>query len=111
MSKSSKAVNYTAQNVEQIVSTYQLCASDESRKIAVANLAKELGKTVRSIIAKLSREGVYVSPQKATKTGAAVIRKEAIVADIASHIGVDFESIKSLGKATKADLAMLLLHI
>ena len=42
-------------------------------------LAKQFGKSVRSIIAKLSREGVYVAQPKVTKTGEPVVRKAELL--------------------------------
>ena len=41
-------------------------------------LADELGKTTRSIIAKLSREGVYIAQPRTTKSGEPVISKVRI---------------------------------
>jgi hypothetical protein len=107
MTKSVKAANYTAKNVELMVATYTAADSDASRKEAVAALSATLGKTLKSVIAKLSLLGVYVKAAKATKSGAVVVKKEAIVASIASSLDVDFESLKSLGKATKATLQVL----
>ena len=62
-----KAVNYTPEAVERMVEVYTSAESDAERKSAVESLAKELGKNVRSVIAKLSREDVYVKPTPATK--------------------------------------------
>ena len=107
----STAVNYTADQVSKMVETYSAADSQESRKEAVASIAKSLGKTVKSVIAKLSREGVYVKAQAVTKTGSKVIRKETIVKAIATSLDLEFSQIKSLGKATKADLEVLALAL
>ena len=107
MSKATKAVNYTAQNVENMIATYTSADTAEARTEAVAQIANALGKTVKSVIAKLSREGVYIKAVKATKTGAKVETKAAIVADIARNLGVDAEAIASLTNATKAALNAL----
>jgi len=108
MTTSTKAVNYSDADVAQMTETYLAATDADSRKAAVASIAKELGKNVKSVIAKLSREGVYVKLAKVTKTGKAVTRKEDIVKSLASQLDLDFANIKSLGKATKADLETLL---
>ena len=107
MSKATKAVNYTAQNVENMTALYTAADTAQERKDAVAQIANALGKTTKSVIAKLSREGVYIKAVKATKTGAKVETKAAIVADIARNLGVDVESIASIANATKAALNAL----
>ncbi len=102
-----KEVNYTPENVERMVAVYAEATSDEQRKNAVALLAEELGKNVRSVIAKLSREGVYVKPTPATKAGAKIETKAEIVADIATNLKVEVSALASLSKATKAALVAL----
>ena len=103
----SKTINYTTDQVSKMIASYSSASTVESRSLAVSLIAKDLGKTVKSVIAKLSREGVYVKAVKVTKTGAAVTRKSAIVSKIASILDVDSDTIKSLSKATKADLEAL----
>jgi len=103
----SKTVNYTTDQVSKMIESYSSASTVESRTLAVSLIAKDLGKTVKSVIAKLSREGVYVKAVKVTKTGSAVISKTAIVTAIASSLGLEFESVKSLVKATKADLELI----
>jgi hypothetical protein len=74
----------------------------------VEALASEMGKTVRSIIAKLSREGVYVAQPKVTKTGEPVVRKAELVAQINAHFEIE---LPTLVKASKADLQKLVDHL
>tara|TARA_R110002153_G_scaffold61232_5_gene165339 strand:+ start:283 stop:663 length:381 start_codon:yes stop_codon:yes gene_type:complete len=95
--------NYPTDVVEEMVATY----NDEPTRATVELLAKEFGKTTRSIIAKLSREGVYVAQAKATAAGA-VVRKEDIVAGIEAVFGIE---VPSLVKASKLDLEALLLSV
>lgn len=93
--------NYTDEMVQTMVAVY----TQAPTRSTVESLAEQLGKTTRSIIAKLSHEGVY-QPQKATtKTGEPVVRKEQLVEDIEKALGVEFPS---LVKATKGDLQTLL---
>ena len=66
------------------------------------------GKSVRSIIAKLSREGIYVSQPRVTKTGEPVVRKAELVAQINAHFQID---LPTLVKASKADLQKLVDHL
>ena len=68
--------NYTDEMVAQMTKAYEANPTRET----VEDLASTLGKSVRSIIAKLSREGVYVAQPKVTKTGEPVVRKAELVA-------------------------------
>ena len=94
--------NYTDEMVATMVDQY----SASPTKATVEALAETFGKSTRSIIAKLSREGVYVAQPKITKAGAPIVRKADIVADIASVLGVELEA-PTLVKASKVDLLML----
>ena len=100
MSESTKAVNYTDEMVETIVSVYE--AAPE--RATVDALAEKFGKTPRSIIAKLSTLGIYKAPARVTKTGAPVVKKETLVAEINNKLGVE---LPSLVKANKQDLEAL----
>lgn len=93
-------VNYTEQATAYIVRDY----TANPVKATVEKLAEEHGKSVRSIIAKLVREGVYVAQERTTKTGEPVVRKADLVAQIEASTGVEFPS---LVKASKADLVEL----
>ncbi|MCP4443632.1 MAG: hypothetical protein GY810_32410 [Aureispira sp.] len=106
MTKEGKAVNYTAENVERMSDVYGAAETEAERKEAVTSLAKELGKTINSIVAKLSSEGVYIKAAK-TKAGAKAETKADIVADIAKNLGVSEATFESLSNATKAALVAL----
>ena len=61
------SVNYTEEQVDYMVKAY----SDQPTRETVNALADELNKSVKSIIGKLSREGVYkktVYKQRLAKT-------------------------------------------
>lgn len=94
--------NYTDEMVVSMVDQYTATPT----RATVDALAEEFGKSARSIIAKLSREGVYVAQPKTTKSGMPIVRKSDIVARIAGHLGVELES-PTLVKASKIDLLML----
>ena len=95
--------NYTDEMVSQMVENYQ----EQPSMDTVHELAQAFGKTSRSIIAKLSREGVYKAQPRTTKTGEPVVRKDELVAEIATILGIDEATIASVAKATKTDLKNL----
>jgi hypothetical protein len=72
---------------------------------SVADIALEIGKSPRSVIAKLSNLGVYRTKAKTTKNGDEIISKAEIVADIEEKLGASFPT---LAKAGKEDLRKLL---
>ncbi len=92
--------NYTDEMVAQMTEAYTANPTRET----VDALAKKLGKSVRSIIAKLSREGVYIAQPKVTKTGEPVVRKAELVSVVEAHFGI---ALPTLVKASKADLQRL----
>jgi len=55
-------VNYTKQDLDTAVTMYNELGNDGMDAIAV-----EIGKSVRSVRAKLVREGVYIAPTKPEK--------------------------------------------
>ena len=98
------AKNYTDEQVSYMVKEYQANPSRET----VDTIAEELGKNARSVIAKLSREGVYVTQPKVTKRGEPVIKKAELVMELCTILGIDHSEIATLEKATKADLQNLI---
>ena len=98
--ENTRTPNYTDAQVQTMVADY----TEAPTKLTVERLARELHKTPRSIIAKLVREGVYVAQPRVTKTGAPIIRKSELVAQIQENLGVE---LPTLAKASKADLERL----
>jgi len=94
------AKNYTDEMVSEMTEQYTANPTRET----VDALANQFGKTTRSIIAKLSREGVYIAQPRTTKTGEPVISKSELVAQISEHFGVE---MPTLVKAGKQDLQRL----
>ena len=68
-------------------------------------IAETMGKSVRSIVAKLSREGVY-QPKAKAKTGARVT-KANLICTLADRCGVDNTQLASLEKASFEALEIL----
>jgi hypothetical protein len=99
-----RAKNYTSEMVAEMTKLYTANPNRETVDV----LAKQFGKTVRSIIAKLSREGVYVAQPRITKSGEPVVRKAELVAQINAKLG---EKFPTLVKASKADLQHLVDHL
>jgi Zn-dependent M32 family carboxypeptidase len=98
------AKNYTDEQVSMMVKKYQANPTRDTVDV----IAEELGKNARSVIAKLSREGVYVTQPRVTKRGEPIIKKSELVAEVSTILGVDIEQIATLEKATKADLQNLI---
>ena len=75
-----------------------------NNKDFVAEAAKTLGKTTKSIISKLVSLKVYQTEAKVSKSGVPVVSKKDLVAQIEAHFGFP---VPSLTKATKVDLQNL----
>ena len=95
-----KTVNYTAEMTTKMVADY-------TAGVTVEALATELGKSVRSIVAKLSREKVYKAKTYVSKTGEAVVKKDAHADYIGEALGLTEADTDSLTKANKVALAKI----
>jgi len=96
-----KTVNYTP---EQVVAMLQ----DYAQGVPVETIAQTLGKTVRSVVAKLSREGVYRKKEYTTKTGERPVTKDETAEKIGILVGLSEGEVDSLTKANKGALAKIL---
>lgn len=96
-------MNYTEENTSYLVETYQ--ANPEFR--TVEYLAETMGKSTKSIIGKLSREGVYQRAAYTSKTGEAPITKVELVSNVAENLGLEMEDLAGLDKSPKAALKAL----
>ena len=75
------------------------------------DLATEMGKTPRSLIAKMVRMGVtYATKQPVTKSGEPVVSKTDLVASIASVVTGNLEGLEKAPKAALQALARYVLH-
>ena len=95
-----KAVNYTPEQTAKMVSDYK-------DGIAVETIAETLGKTVRSVVAKLSREGVYQAKSYTTKSGEAVVKKDMVADSIGLILRLTEAETESLTKANKTALSKI----
>ena len=92
-----KVVNYTPEQTAQMVADY-------TAGVSVETIAQNLGKTVRSVVAKLSREKVYVAKTYVSKTGEPVVKKDAHADAIGAILRLPENDIESLTKANKSAL-------
>ena len=93
------AVNYTEDQVATIVDQY-------TDGVDITVIAAGVQKSVRSVIAKLSREGIYKAVVR--ESSSPVVRKTELVETIGRRIQ---SSVPSLVKASKSDLVLLLAAI
>ncbi|TFH10834.1 MAG: hypothetical protein E4H07_04900 [Nitrosomonadales bacterium] len=103
MTTATKIVNYTQEQTALAKSAYV----ESPTKETVAKLAELFGKTAKSVIAKLSREGVYVKAVRVSKAGGVVVSKDALVTNIAHLMGVNEEKLDGLEAAPKASLILI----
>ena len=96
-----KTVNYTQDQVEKLVVAYQSGQSVES-------IADAMGKSVRSVVAKLSREGVYQAKSYVSKTGERPVKKDIVADQIANILQLTEAEADSLTKANKTALNKIL---
>ena len=98
------AINYTQEQVDMMKDLYNI----EPTRETVQQLAENLDKSVKSIIGKLSREGVYQKTEYLSKTGERPVTKKQMVTKIAKELVGDSFKLEGLEKAPKADLKYLL---
>jgi len=98
------AKNYTEEMVSNMTDQYNANPTRETVDV----LATQFGKTTRSIIAKLSREGVYKAQPRTTKSGEPVISKAQYVSAIADHFKIELPTLVKAGKQDLATLASVL---
>jgi hypothetical protein len=92
-----KAVNYTAEQTAKIIADYQA-------GVAVESIAQAMGKTVRSIVAKLSREKVYIAKSYVNKNGEKPVKKDVTADAIGAILRLSENDVESLTKANKSAL-------
>lgn len=95
-----KVANYTPEQTLKMVTDYQ-------SGVTVESIAESLGKTVRSVVAKLSREGVYKKKEYVSKTGEKPVKKDAHADAIGAILRLSEGEIDSLTKANKSVLAKI----
>lgn len=95
-----KTVNYTPEQTTSMLADYAAGMTTEA-------IAESLGKTVRSVVAKLSREGVYKKKEYVSKTGEKPVKKDAHADAIGAILRLSEGEIDSLTKANKSVLSKI----
>lgn len=95
--------NYSEEETTKMVQTYLA----EPTKETVEFLANMMERSKKSIIGKLSREGVYRREVYVSKTGESPITKIEIVNNIAEGLGIESAALAGLEKSPKAALRNL----
>ena len=98
--KTPKAVNYTPEQTEQIKAEYAAGNTVES-------IAALTGRTVRSIIAKLTKEKVYKAKEYVSKSGEKPVKKDATAEAIGLVLNLSDGEVDSLTKANKTALVKI----
>lgn len=98
---------YSTEQTEYIKKMYLSNPTKET----VSALALEFDKPVRSIVGKLSKEGIYKRPVYRSKTGEIPINKDEIVEYIAKAMNAPSTELEGLEKAPKAILKRILFTI
>ncbi len=93
-------MSYTEEQTKEIIAEYEANPSRET----VDAIAARIGKSARSVIAKLAAAHVYQTPQRLTKTGDAIVKKDDLVDDIEKWLNIE---APSLAKTAKLELRRL----
>lgn len=96
-------MNYTPEETLFMVGAYTAQPSRET----VEKLAVKLEKSVKSIIGKLSREGVYQRAAYKSKSGDDPVTKMELVNNVAENLGIEIDDLLGLDKSPKAALKAL----
>ena len=102
--KAPKAVNYTPEATASMLADY-------AAGVTVEAIALKVGKTVRSVIAKLSREKVYVAKTYVAKNGEKPVKKDAVADAIGSALSMTEAEVSSLTGANKTALKKILFAV
>lgn len=102
-----KAANYTEAQVTEMKAAYNPAASETERKAMVESLAEKFGKSAKSIVAKLAKEGVYVAKAYTSKNGEKPVKKDAHADAIGKVLNLTEPDTESLTKANKSALTKI----
>lgn len=99
--------NYSKEETKWMIAEYQ----KEPNRDTVDRLSSTLNKSMKSVIGKLSREGVYRRENYITKTGEKPITKLEMITELADHLNLKIEKLEGLEKTPKPALKYLLAEI
>lgn len=95
---------YTAEQSAELIAAYVAAPT----AVTVEAFAVKFGKTVKSVVAKLSREGCYQKKEYVSKTGEKPVKKDEIANEFQTLFGLTESEADSLTKANKTALAKIL---
>lgn len=95
-----KVLNYTPEQTAK-------AKADYLAGVSVEVIAEAMGKTVRSVIAKLSKEQVYKRKEYVSKTGEKPVKKDAHADAIGKILRLSDGEADSLAKANKTALVKI----
>ena len=93
-------MSYSEELTREIIEEY---AANPTRDTVDA-IAERIGKSPRSVIAKLAAAGIYQTPKRTTKTGEPIVKKEELVEQIGNWLDIE---VPTLAKTGKLDLKKL----
>jgi len=100
-----KAANYTPEQVEEMQTAYTGAADAAERETVVLDIAEKFGKSKRSIISKMSREGFYIRKVAVSKvTGEKPAKKSELANTLRFVSGLPMVSGEKLNKTDLQDL-------
>jgi len=94
-----KQLNYTKEQTEKLIALYQEKGNDYLDEIAT-----EFGKTLKSVRAKLVREGVYVAPDKSKRNDEDGPSKKELVLELSKLSGKELVGIEGATKGSLSEL-------
>ena len=95
-----KTVNYSNAQTAELVAAYAAAPTTET----VETFAKKFGKTVKSVVAKLSRENVYQKKLYVNKFRTVPVAKDTVADAIGKVLNLTEAETTSLTKANKTAL-------
>lgn len=98
---------YTVEQTLELVEAYKAEPTQET----VTAFAEKFGKTVKSVIAKLSREGVYQKKEYVSKAGTKPVKKEELATELMEAFELSDAEADSLAKANKTALLKILAKV
>jgi len=99
--------NYTTSETKQLIDTY---TANPCRK-TVDMISIEMGRSVKSVIGKLSKEKVYVKKDYTTKRGEKPITKLQMIDQLAGMLQGDQSRLQTLEKTSKLELQYLMVIV
>ena len=98
-------MNYDINTTAEIIALYM--GKGGKPPLPIAEIAKKFGRSEKSIIGKLAKEGVYVKKVYKSKTGEIPETKKEIIARLAVKLNINPEKIQGLEKAPKIELKLI----